>query len=139
MLPVALLLAMASQPASASANVRLRITQKYLAARCLDGVSVKPGTRTWTLAPGEHTLTMTMNNQPRTGIASDDAGVARVRFTLASGHRYEVEARGPAGSYSLRVWKKGDWVPAVRDRSDDRVVSGDAEWLAGGACKGQQR
>jgi hypothetical protein len=74
-----------------------------------------------------------MRNQPRPGRApagDADPGTAIVRFTPEPGHRYEVEVRADAAAFSARVWPKGHWTPVVRDRTTDRVVSGDPEWTA---------
>ena len=118
-----------AQPGEA---VTVRLTQKALVARCLDGVAVKEGARQWQLAPGPHTLALTTHNQPRSGVPTEDPGVGAIPFTIEPGHRYEVELRAPAASYSSRVWKKGDWTPVVRDRTTDRIVSGEVAWTDGG-------
>lgn len=81
----------------------------------------------------EARLAVTMRNQPRPGMApagDADPGTAIVRFTPEPGHRYEVEVRADAASFSRRVWTTGAWAPVVRDRTTDRVVSGDPEWAA---------
>jgi hypothetical protein len=54
--------------------------------------------------------------------------MALVTFTLEANHRYEVEVRAPVTSYSKRVWDPEQWTPVVRDRTVDRIVSGDPTW-----------
>jgi len=110
--------------------VEVTITQKYLEPLCVNGISVKAGQRRWRLEPREHALTFTMRNEPRLGTrdAEADAGVAAISFSAEPGHRYEVETRAPASTYSLRVWKRGEWQPVVRDRTADRIVSTGPEW-----------
>jgi hypothetical protein len=51
---------------------------------------------------------------------------------LDAEHKYEVEIRAPATTFASRVWKNGDWKPVVRDRTVDRIVSSEPEWLAAG-------
>lgn len=120
----------------AIALTEVRVTQRYLEPLCLNGASVKPGEREWTLGAGAHSLTFTMWNAPRRqaepepGIDAKTAGMATVSFTLETGHQYEVEVRAPAATFSLRVWERGDWSPVVRDRTADRIVSGDPTWDA---------
>jgi hypothetical protein len=125
-------LVLAQSPQAPAAPVHL--THKSLVARCLDGTAIPAGDRRWQLAPGEHSLTLTTKNQPRSGRESEDPGLATIRFTLVAAHQYEVELRAPAASYASRTWKKGDWTPVVRDRTADRIVSGDVDW-ADGSCK----
>jgi len=130
-----LLLVLAILPRSLPAEtVTVRLTAKPLVPRCLDGVEIKDGARHWQLTPGEHTLTVTTNNQPRSGIPPADPGVAVIRFSLEAAHHYEVELRAPSGAYSLRVWKKGEWTPVVRDAGTDHIVSGEVAWTDG-SCK----
>ena len=74
-----------------------------------------------------------MRNQPRPGMApagDSDPGTALVRFTPEPGHRYDVEVRADATTFSTRVWPKGAWLPVIRDRTTERIVSGDPEWAA---------
>ncbi len=130
--PLVLLVLAPPQPSAAP----VRVTQKSLVAQCLDGAEIANGHRSWKLAPGEHALIVTMSNHPRPGIRSADPGVARIRFTVVSAHRYEVEVRAPAASFASRVWTKGDWTPVVRDRTAEGIVSGEVEWIAGGGCHG---
>jgi len=122
-----LFLAPASPPPK---PVEVKTTQGALIPRCLDGAPVAAGTRSWKLDPREHSLAFSMKNDPRPGApAGEEPGVAQVRFTLEPGHRYEVEVRAPSISFSQRSWNKGEWRPVVRDRTLDRVVSGDPEWI----------
>ena len=114
----------------------VKVKQEYLVPLCLDEAPLEHGERSWKLASGVHSLAFTMRNDPRSGISPVAApGVAVVRFTLESGHRYEVEVRAPVASYSSRVWSEGEWKPVVRDRTMDRIVSGDPEWTTGGCQK----
>jgi hypothetical protein len=71
---------------------------------------------------------------PRKGSPApkEGPGVATVRFALEAGHRYEVEVRAPALSFSWRVWVQGEWKPVVRDRTVDRIVSSEPEWTSEG-------
>lgn len=129
MIALALLLALAATPIIAqNVGVEVRLTQKRLLAVCLDGSAVNAKTRHWRLSPGQHSLSVTMRNEPRPGVAHADPGTATVRFTVEPNHRYEVEVRAPAASYSLRVWKKGEWTPVVRDRTVDQIVSDAPGW-----------
>ena len=57
------------------------------------------------------------------------AGTAEVTFTAEAGHRYEVEVRADAAAFSSRAWQAGEWIPVVRDRSTDRIVSDAARWV----------
>jgi hypothetical protein len=114
-------------------TARVRITQQHLTALCLDRRPVSPREREWLLPAGEHALTVTMKNEPRPGIASADPGTAEIRFVLEESRRYEIEVRGPATSFSTRVWKEGEWRAVVRDRTADSIVSGEPTW-APGAC-----
>ena len=123
---------MASAQAPASAPVK--VTHSHLVPTCLDG---RPATdqRAWTLLEGSHTAAFTMRNEPRSGIAaesSDSPGVATVTFSVEAGHKYEVEVRAPAASFSKRVWERGQWTPVVRDRTVDRIVSGEPSWTTDG-------
>ena len=108
------------------------MTQRALIVQCLNGAAVPADQRAWTV-PDPVTLAVTMRNQPRPGMGpagDSDPGTAVISFTPEPGHRYEVEVRADPATFSARVWPKGDWVPVVRDRTTDRVVSGDPEWAA---------
>jgi len=121
----------AKEPNAADSVAEVEVKQKYLVPLCLDGAPLESGERSWKLASGAHSIAFTMRNDPRSGtpVKPDGApGVALVRFTLESGHRYEVEVRAPADSFSSRVWSEGEWKPVVRDRTIDGVVSSDPEW-----------
>jgi hypothetical protein len=136
----ALLVFFASTSSTASgqtpAVATVKVTHSHLMPACLDGA---PATdrRTWTLREGSHTMAFTMRNEPRPGTSvesPDSPGVAVVTFTVEAGHKYEVEVRAPAASFSKRVWEREQWTPAVRDRTVDRIVSGDASWTTS-ACQ----
>jgi hypothetical protein len=114
--------------------VGVKVTHGHLRPVCMDGAPVRPGDRSWRLAPGSHSMVLTMRNAPRPGIADAPAGFAAVTFTLEDGHQYEVEVRAPATAFSNRVWARGEWKPVVRDRTADRLVSGEAQWSESAAC-----
>lgn len=130
---VALSLLAAPSAADAQASAaRLRVTQRALVVQCFNGAPVAARTRAWTIA-APVALAVTMRNQPRPGMApagDADPGTAIVQFTPEPGHRYEIEVRADAASFAARVWPRGSWGPVVRDRTTDRVVSGDPEWAA---------
>jgi hypothetical protein len=122
-----------SAPVPASSPVAdVTVTQRHLVPVCLDGAPVAAGQRRWRLDAREHVLAVSMKNRPRSGVASSDPGVAVIRFSPEPGHRYEVEVRAPALSYSSRVWERGQWTPVVRDRTVDRIVSSAPEWTEAG-------
>ena len=127
---VAVLIVAGPAPDDRASGTEVKVTQKSLQPLCLDGAAVKAGQRRWRLAAGEHALAFTMRNRPRTGVAGSDVapGVAVVRFTPEAGHKYEVEVRAPATTFSTRVWERGGWKPVVRDRTVDHVASSDPEW-----------
>jgi len=115
-------------------TVELKVVQKHLELLCLDRAPVRLGARTQRLGLQEHTLALTMRSDPRPGAPVSDAtpGIAVIRFTPETGHKYDVEIRAAMTAYSWRRWKQGDWKPVVRDRSVDRVVSTEPEWMAAG-------
>jgi hypothetical protein len=115
---------------AAHSPVDAKITQKYLVPLCLDGQTVKPGVRRWHLPPGLHTFSFTMRNDPRHGVpgAAADPGIATVEGILEEGHHYEVEVRASPSAFSRRVWARGEWKPVLRDRSGNRISSGDPTW-----------
>ena len=111
---------------TARSDTRLAVTQRALVVHCLNGAAVPADRRSWTVT-GPVTLAVTMRNQPRPGMApagDSDPGTAVIDFTPEPGHRYEVEVRAAAATFSQRVWPKGDWTPVVRDRTTDAIVSG---------------
>jgi hypothetical protein len=113
----------------------VKVKQRYLEPVCLDGKPVRPGERQWELSGGAHSLSFTMRNDPRQGAEPDPKqapGVAELSFTVEAGHKYEVEVRGPTTAFSTRVWERGEWKPVVRDRTADRVISGEPEWRDSG-------
>lgn len=73
-----------------------------------------------------------MQNDPRPGVTNAAPGFAALTFTPEDGHRYEVEVNAPVMANSQRVWPRGEWTPVVRDRTSDRVVTGEPEWLESG-------
>ena len=122
-----------AQPAP---TAKVEVTQSHLAPTCLDG---KPtgDRRTWTMAAGDHTMAFTMRNEPRPGVGAASAGspgVATVNFTLEAGHDYEVEVRAAPATFSRRVWERAQWNPVVRDRTAERIVSGEPRWT-GEECR----
>jgi len=128
---VVLLTPIPLEPGESAPRVEVKVTQKYLEPVCLNGRPVESGERHWRLAPGSHSLAFTMHNAPRQAVAGADVapGIALVRFMLDAGHKYEVEIRAPATTFASRVWKNGEWKPVVRDRTVDRIVSSEPEWL----------
>jgi len=135
----AVLAALASLPTLAAAAAQgqkpaeLKLTQTYLVARCLDGVSVKSGQRSWKLSAAEHTMAFTMRNTPRKGTVATpaSAGTAVITFTIDAGHKYEVESHAGSTTFSSRVWERGAWAPVVRDRTADRVIKTVPVWTDG--------
>ncbi len=73
-------------------------------------------------------LTFTMRNQPRAGVAGAVPGFATVTLTPEPWRHYKVEVRSAPQTFSARVWPEGQWTPVVRDRTADRVVSGELVW-----------
>lgn len=106
----------------------LKVTHRHLVPVCRDAAPVPAGTRSWATDDTPMALTFTMRNQPRSGGANAPPGYATVTFTPAAGHKYEVEVRAAATMFSVRVWPEGQWVPVVRDRTTDAVVSGEPAW-----------
>ena len=106
----------------------LKVTQRHLVAVCLDAAPVREGARSWNTGTTAMALTVTMRNQPRTGLADTPAGYATITFTPEAGHRYEVEVRAAPQTFSRRVWPQGAWTPVVRDRTDDRLVGSEPAW-----------
>ena len=130
---IAVALLLGAPLAADEPRVEVKVTQKYLEPVCLDDTAVKPGQRRWKLGRGPHTLAFTMRNAPRTGVQPKQApGVATVSFTLEASHKYEVEVRAAAMAFSTRTWERGEWKPAVRDRTTDRVISGEPSWSDSG-------
>jgi hypothetical protein len=121
---------------AADEPIRVRVTQRYLVARCFNGNAVDPGTRQWNVAPGPVTLAFSMRSEPRSGGPAPDSGTATVSFEAETGHRYEVEVRADAATFSSRVWRANEWIPVVRDRTTDRIVSDAARWSEAG-CSGR--
>ena len=118
---------------------KVKVTQRYLEPVCLDGAPIKPGERNWRLGVGPHSLAFTMRNDPRQGVEPHQRvdpkgapGVATVSFTVEASSRYEVEVYAPAMAFSSRVWERGEWKPVVRDRTADRVISGEPQWSDSG-------
>jgi len=119
--------AMAAPPARPA---DLRISNAHLVATCVAGRPVS-GKRSWRVTEPT-SLTFTMRNEPRPGIENHDPGIAVVGFTPEDGHKYDIEVRADAAAFSLRVWRKGEWRPVVRDRSTDRIVSSEPRWAESG-------
>jgi len=105
----------------------LTITNAHLVAQCLDGKAVDAGTRRWEVS-APVSLTFTMKNEPRPGIENAAPGSATIAFTPEDGHKYEIEVQTVASANSFRVWPKGKWAPAVRDRTSDRIVNSPPQW-----------
>ncbi|MEO8681034.1 MAG: hypothetical protein ABI665_18430 [Vicinamibacterales bacterium] len=109
------------------------ITQSHLVGLCLNGQALK-GDRKWTSDERLQSIEFTMRNEPRSGIATATPGIAVVSFKPEAGHRYEVEVRAEPATFSTRVWARGQWSPVVRDRTTDRIVSGEPAWQEA-ACR----
>jgi hypothetical protein len=134
---VALTVAAAAVTASTSpAHADLKVTHKALVPLCFNSAAVTSA-RQWKVDSSPVTMAFTMRNQPRTNVAPHQrvadtaAGVAVISFVPEIGHTYEIEVRADAMAYSRRVYPKGEWMPVVRDRTTDRVVSGEPEWIDG--------
>ena len=125
----ALTAGLSAGPTAPTSAATIKITQSHLVGLCLNGQALK-GDRNWNSEESLQTLAFTMRNEPRTGIASAAPGVAVVSFTPEAGHRYEVEVRSEPDTFSTRVWAQGQWTPVVRDRTTDRIVSGEPVWQA---------
>ena len=124
-----LLLSLSVAVATAPADVR--ITHSHLVVTCVDGQRVDGKTREW--HPSRPmSLTFTMRNEPRRGIANAEAGLAVISFSPEVNHRYEIEVRADGAAYSTRVWKRGAWKPVVRDRTTDEIVSSEPGWIERG-------
>jgi hypothetical protein len=106
----------------------VRITNSHLVATCVAGRVAADGERAWRLSQPT-TMAFTMKNEPRPGIENHAPGIALIEFTPEAGHKYEIEVQTVASANSLRVWPRGKWAPAVRDRTTDRVVSGEPKWI----------
>jgi hypothetical protein len=112
------------------APASLKVSNTHLVAVCYNGKAAN-GVREWRVTTPV-SLTATMRNEPRAGVANADPGIAVIDFTPEPGHKYEVEVRGDAGMFSRRVWPRGEWTAVVRDRTTDRVVSSAPRWIEAG-------
>lgn len=129
---IALTFAAAAVLAGARATTAdLKVTHRSLVPLCFNSTPAK-GERHWKVGADPVTLAFTMRNEPRTPHQDSDvsAGVAVIGFQPEIGHTYEVEVRADATAFSRRVYPKGEWMPVVRDRTTDRIVSGPPEWRA---------
>jgi hypothetical protein len=130
---IALIWVAATVAASTSTtHADLKVTHRALVPLCVNSAPANHA-RQWTVESGPMTLALTMKNQPRPGIGNEPAGVAVISFLPEPGHVYEVEVRADAMAFSRRVYPKGEWTPVVRDRTINRIVSGEPEWI-GGQC-----
>ncbi len=129
-----LFMANSPEPADSPLRVDVKVTQKYLVPVCVNGAPVGEGERSWRLLPGNHSLAFTMRNAARKRVpgAEQAPGVAVVQVMLELGHEYEVEVRAPAMTFASRVWTLGEWKPVVRDRTADRIVSSEPDWMVSG-------
>ena len=118
---------------AAAAEIPVQVTQRDLVARCFNGSGVDEKTRKWDVAPGPVTLAFSMRGQERPGRTLPDPGTAEITFTAEAGHRYDVEVRADANAFSTRAWSANQWLPVVRDRTSDRIVSDAVRWV-GAAC-----
>ena len=124
------LIAVLGLAADAVPRVEVTVTQKALVAACLNGRPIETRERKWRLQARPQVVSFTIGSDPAR------AGYATVGFTPEAGHKYEIEVRAPATSFSTRTWDRGTWKPAVRDRTADRIVSGEPEW-SDSACPPQ--
>jgi hypothetical protein len=113
---------------AADATIPVRVTHRNLVARCFNGTPVPADTRKWDIRPGLVTLAFSMRSEPRRDQTVPEAGTATIAFTAQEGHRYEVEVRADAEAFSSRLWRTGEWIPVVRDRTTDRIVSDTPRW-----------
>lgn len=129
MLPVMAVFAMLVAAADAPvARAEVNITQKLLVPACLDGLPIKARERRWRLETRAHSVSFTMGTDP------GEAGFATVRFVPEAGHKYEIEVRtDEATAFARRSFPRGKWKPVVRDRTADRLVTGEPEWSSS-AC-----
>jgi hypothetical protein len=134
MIAIALIGFALASHAGQSPAAHLRITQRDLVPLCLNGQPVQEGTRSWDARPGPITLAVTMRVLPRPGRTATVPGTATISFTAEAGHRYEAEVRAEPTAFSSRAWTAGQWTPVIRDRTTDRIVSGDADWRGDGGC-----
>ena len=120
---VAVLVLLASSPKTKVIRAEVNITQKLLVPGCVDGTPMKAYQRRWRLELRPQAASFTMGSDAR------QAGFATVRFTPEAGHKYEVEVRtDDAMAFARRLFARGTWKPVVRDRTADRIVSGEPEW-----------
>ena len=128
---VAVLVLLAPSPQTKVVRAEVNITQKLLVPGCVDGTPVKAYHRRWRLELRPHTASFTM------GSDSAQAGFATVRFTPEAGHKYEIEVRtDEVTAFARRSFERGTWKPVVRDRTTDRIVSGEPEWSDSGCPAG---
>jgi hypothetical protein len=119
---MAVLALIGAAKASPPARVEVNITQKYLVPVCLDGRKITARERRWRLETRLHAVSFTMGDDPA------KAGFPTVRFTPEVGHKYEIEVRAAPITFARRAWERGAWKPVVRDRTADRIVTGEPEW-----------
>jgi hypothetical protein len=120
---VAVLVLLAPSTKAAVTRAEVNITQKLLVPGCVDGTPIKPHQRRWRLELRPHTASFTL------GSDAGQAGFAAVRFTPEAGHKYEIEVRtDQTTAFARRLFERGKWKPVVRDRTADRIVSGEPAW-----------
>jgi hypothetical protein len=129
-IPVFVSWALLWSPPAVADSTNVAVKQSRLTPVCVDGSAKDAQHRKWQLKPGDHVIAFTMQNAPRSAAdAPADPGIAVIRFTVETDHRYEVEIRAASETYSARNWSRGAWRPVVRDRTTDRIVSGEPEWV----------
>lgn len=125
----ALILVGASAAAAhAAGDAGVKVTHRHLVPVCMGGAPVTSGHRAWKVADVPVTMTFTMKNAPRPGIEDQAPGYATVTFTPVAGHRYEIEVRADATTFSRRVWPEGRWAPQIHDRTVDTVLAVSPTW-----------
>ena len=122
---LALAACLSASPATPTASVT--ITQSHLVGLCVNGRALN-GDRKWASETTSQLVEFTMRNEPRPGIESSTPGIAVVSFLPEAAHRYEIEVRAEPDTFSKRVWTRGAWAPVVRDRTTDKIVSGEPAW-----------
>lgn len=114
--------------AFAAQDGSLKVTHGALVPVCIGDAPVKAGQRSWPTSAAPVTMTFTMKNHPRPGVANHGPGFATVTFTPVVGHTYEAEVRAAPSTFSTRVWPEGQWAPVVRDRTTDEIVTAPPTW-----------
>lgn len=127
---ITIIVAATAAAADAQAPADLKVSHSHLVVTCFNATAIS-GERKWRVT-APVSITATMRNEPRPGVADAAPGLAVIAFTPEPGHKYEIEVRGNSGMFSRRVWPRGDWTAVVRDRTTDRIVSSAPQWIESG-------